>query len=533
MTAKFMTMRRTCLMTGSVLALLLVSAPITQAQSIEVEGLDAAKAFAPGIDVAGELPRTAWSGTDAQTAVDLLGAIQTPSAHPIVRDMRRRVVLAGLAPPSGADERFDRARVEAAQILATPDEYMRFAARNPAARDPQLRAEAALTQGDLPAACEMSDTIVQGRGDTFWVRIRAACHEMRDEIARADLARDLLRDRGEDPDLIIPTAPEGFWVEAMRLGDTELIAFMTTQANWPEDHVGADMRLGTDIDMDDTSSRPIDLRPEADDQTDFDTEDEIITTAGDVVAEATGDALVSSASEVLQPEITVADALTDETDQGTARLFLMGRNGNAQAVSAFVRRAVDAGLDANRIMARIPALLDPTEMAIVDLPLFARYAVATGDIPLIQALFVATDNPVLQQRLALASDALGGAYFGQPLGEGLETDLEAGGPIARGDVMIALGLGARLSERAEIALRNDKLAQTDLLDWVGVDQALDRGGQAETLLRLAALIPDQGITGETGSENAVTLYRTLRALRQSGFSDLAGRLAAYEFLRGL
>ncbi|MEM9600173.1 MAG: hypothetical protein AAF926_04045 [Pseudomonadota bacterium] len=508
---------------------------VASAQTIAVDRLEDAKAFSPGIDVAGDLPRSAWNGTDAEMAVALLADIDGSGDHPIVHDMHRRVVLAGLSPPSGGSDAFEIARIEAAQALATPDEYARFATRNPAARDPQLRAEAALSQGDLEAACAISDAITQGRGETFWIRIRAACHEQREEMALAELARDLLRDRGESPNLVIPDAPEGFWVEAMALGEADLITFMESVAEWPQPV------LNFDTEPTDTSPASADLNalPHTDDMTDGPinllppTSLPEATSVPPIVNQDTlnedePDLMVTSVVELM-------DAIMDETDRGTARLFLLGQAGDAKAVSEFVKRAEASGLDPNRVLARIPAVLDPTEMAVVNLPLFARYAVTTSDIPLIQALFVATDNPVLQQRLALASDALGGGYFGQPLGEGLESELEASTPAALGDVMIALGLGASLSERAAVALRNQDFPEADatFVEWLGVDQALDRGAQAETLLRIAALIPDKGVAGDTGSQGALTLYRALRGLRKAGFADLAGRLAAYEFLRGL
>ena len=61
------------------------------AQSIEVERLDAAKAFAPGIDIAGALDSEAWQGTSAQRAARLASG----SAHPFTigaRGSLRRVL---------------------------------------------------------------------------------------------------------------------------------------------------------------------------------------------------------------------------------------------------------------------------------------------------------------------------------------------------------------------------------------------------------------------------------------------------------
>lgn len=462
------------------------AAQTVQGQTIEMETLGEARAFAPGIDVPGGLSADGWIATRPGRAVRLMESLRTDTRHPVVRDMMRRVVLSGVAPPNGAGEDFALARIRAAQALATPTEYERFAARNPVAMDPRLRAGAALERGDLMAACAVSDAIVTGRGESDWVRLRAACHEARDETAAAELARDILRSRGEATVLDMGDPVDPFWAEAWSLDQSGLETFMAELAR---EKVGDDLLAGEAPDL---GSDPL--------------------------------AVPAGAG------YDINDALADPSAQGTARLFGLGRAGDAKAVAAFVERAVEAGFDPSATLSRIPALLDPAEMATVDLPLFARHAVATDDLGMIRALFEVADNPVLQQRLALAADALGGGFIAQPLGEGLEEGLASGGPTAVSDVLIALALGAELSESAEAALQDTELGGAAAsADWIAIDQAIGRGARAEALLRLAAQVPPAGAATTDGW----TVYRTIRGLTEAGFSDVARQLAAYEYLRGL
>ena len=402
------------------------------AQSIEVSDLDAPQAFAPGLDAIGGLEPSAWSGTSAERAIRLLSDIDAAPTHPIARDMLRRVVLGGLAKPDGAEgalgddleDNFVTARIRAAQILATPDEYAQFAARNPAANDPQLRAEAFLAAGDLSGACAIGDSLTVGRGETYWVRLRRACLLDRGETAAAELAEDLLRERGEAVDLVLAEPPQGLWAEFMARDGDDLTAYLSNLAI-------ADMDLSQGITFD------------------------------------------------------LEAASLDASDQGTAQLYQLALQGDTLATVRFVRRAEAAGLDPNQVLPKIRAVLMPSDMVAADLPLFARYAVVTRDLGLLQGLFNALDDPEMKQRLALASDAIGGGFFARPLGEGIEQGLDEKVPLAVHDALIALALGAQFSEAAEAGLSGVSLSATSAPDWIAIDAALDRNARAETLLRLA------------------------------------------------
>lgn len=486
------------------------------AQSITVGQLDAAKAFAPGIDIPGALESEAWQGTSAVRAARLLSAMPADTTHPIVRNMLRRVVLSGLVPPTGADDAFERRRIMAAQDLATPDEYARFVARNPAARAPGLRADAYIARGDLASACDISDAVQQGRGDSYWIRLRAACHDLRDETSMADLARDILRDRDEETTLVVPKPREGFWVDVLALDAVALNAMMVQLAGEPD------------------PIEPSDNTESAEAAT---VEEQLIDTLPPTLeGEFTTDSLSGpiplfapnpEPEPAPVPRFDLTAAIADTSDEGTARLFVLGTDGDAAAVSEFVARATQTGLDSSRVLTRIPAILEPADMASVNLPLFARHAVVTRDIGLIQALFGATDDTALRERLALASDALGGGFYGRALGEGLETALSEDETGAVSDVLIALALGSNLSEPVEQGLRDaDQSSQTDMR-WIAIDHAIDRRARAESLLRFSDKLAARK------ADDPWTLYRTIRGLRAVGFTDTAGQLAAYEFLRDL
>ncbi len=525
----------------SAAALALLAGP-AHAQ-ITVDSLDAPKAFTPGIAIDTPLDAESWRGTSAERALRLMAAMPRDTDHPVLRDMLRRVVLSGLVPPSGTEGdsndqggAYETARIDAARVLATPDEYARFEARNPAARDPRLRADARLARGDLDGACELSDAVQRGRGETYWVRLRAACHELRGETAAADLARDILRDRGEETNLDVPEPVDGLWAELLDLDAAALAARMTELAGEP---------------------RPLELEEE---------EPDSVAAPQDTVPDdpnapiqlfAEPDPFIQPAEPDPVATFDLATALEDTSDQGTAQLFVLGRDGDAAAVSAFVDRARAAGLDPYRVLPRIPAVLDPADMARADLPLFARFAAVQRDVGLMRALYDALEpEPVVddlsgdptegsvpedeasdapetdaalertRERLALASDAIGGGFYGRSLGIGLETALEAQETGAQADVLIALGLGSNLDEMTEGLLDGlSRPGSTDWTDWIALDHAADRGAQAETLLRVA--------TNLSADRDPLALYHALQALRDAGLSETAGQLAAFEYLRGL
>lgn len=490
-------------------------------QDITVDQLDAAQAFAPGIQIEDALSSNAWSGTPASRASRLLETMPTETDNPIIRAMLRRVVLSGLARPEGAGETFETTRIVAAQTLATPDEYARFAARNPAARDPILRANAFIATGDLASACGISDIVQDGRAESVWVRIRAACHDLREETSAAELARGILRDRGEPTELVIPETQEGFWVDVMGLDAAALDIRMTELAGQPEP---VEVAPADGLSEPDQAERPIEeqLGDYLEDFIDPATRSESLSATEDA-----GLPFRLTADPVPPPTFDLDAAMIDPSDEGTARLFILGRDGNSQAVAEFVKRAQTAGLEPARVLRRIPALLDPVEMAEADLALFARYAVVTQDIPMIQALFVATQDEQTKSRLALASDAMGGGFDDRSLGVDLATAMIDRMPGSQIDVLIALALGSRLSDRIEEELFEAAPTGELSANSLALDHAVERRAQAETLLRVAEAL-------EADTENVgFKLYRAIRALRSVGFEDMAGQLAAYAYLRDL
>ncbi len=433
------------------------------AQDVLTEDLGQARAFAPGIDVPGALDAAAWQGTSAATATRLLMGIEPPDSA-ASRALLRRVVLAGLSPPDGADDAFETARIRAARLLAQPGEYERFAARNSSTNDPKARADAALLAGDLLAACKISDALVTGRGDSHWVRLRAACHEQRGETAAAELARELLIERREETELTIAKPTDPFWSRVAR--------------------------------------------------------DEVATLSPYLSDLALKDVELSEVDPVQGISFDLETAAADDSPTGYAQLYQLALGGDAKAAALFVKRGRTAGQDPDWLLARLPATLDPSQMAAADLPLFARHAAATRNIPLMQALFGASDAEGDKTRLALASDALGGGFFGRDLGQGLEGALDS--QQGRDDALIALALGAHSSDALEQALIKLPAAATD---WVFIDAALLRGARAEAALRIADVLA----TNPTVRDR----YHAIRALTQLGQSEVAGQLAAEHFLQGL
>lgn len=483
-----------------------VSALPARAQ-ITVSSLDAAKPFAPGAaisDLSG-LDANAWQGTSAARGAGLLGAAPKDTADPIVRDMLRRVALSGLVPPTSRSaemsEQFDAARIALAQGVATRQEYMSFAQRNGAlANDPIRRADARLAQGDLLGACELSDQLSVGRGESYWVRLRAACHEARGETAAAELARDILRDRGEETAVVIGEAPSGFWADvSARLDDpAALSVFMREIAQPPQPEPAPDVAL---------EGAP--QWPEG------------------------SDASMASGASTAETAIPGALDMIAEGDQGTAQAFFLAEQGAADAMAFVARAAREAGLDPYRVIAANQGRLDPKDMALADLPLFADYAIVSGDLGLLQALYSAAPDD-LREPIALASDAMGGGFRSGPLGDDIDLRLTGAtkerSEFARRDALIAMALGANLSDAAAAVLSGEGESAPDAalpFSLIALDVAARSGSRAETLLLAAALL-DEG-----GALNDMELYSVLRSLETAGFFDLAAQIAARDFLRSL
>lgn len=459
-----------------------ISGAVATAQ-ITVSSLEEAKPFDPGANVSGldPLDPTAWQGTSSARAVRLLDSANVAGTDPIARKMLRLVALSGLVPPAEAGEAFDIARIKLAQGVATQAEYESFAQRNAAiANDPVRRADERLARGDLSGACELSDQLTNGRGESYWVRLRAACHDMRDETAAAELARDILRDRGESVELILGEAPEGFWAEVeTRLGNpAALSAFMRDQALMRDDNLAGETLAGAEA---------------------------AIPGALDLVADG---------------------------EQGVAQAYFLAEQGAADAMAYAARAAETAGLDPHRLIRTNQGFLRPADMVSADLPLFTEHAVIERDLGLLQALYRAAP-PSMQEAMALASDALGGGFQSGNLGDGIDNRLRETGVIgraARRDAVIAMALGARLSDAADATFAEAEEQHENpalSLALTSLDATAQSGSRAETLLRAASILHENRTLSD------VELYRLIRALRVTGFHDLAAQIAALDFLRDI
>ena len=490
---------------------LTLTSPVTA--QITVSSLDDAQPFNPGVSVDGlaSLDAQAWQNTPARHAAQLLNDAPANSPDALVRQMLRTVALSGLVPPTGSGrDAFEAARLSLVQDVTTGAEYERFAARNAGlANDPVRRTNARLAQGDLDGACKIWNQVTQGRGETFWVRMRAACSELRGQYIAADLARDILRERGEPVELVIGDRPKGFWSDVTNLlGDPDgLSAFMLGVA-FPD---GLQTEpLGT--------QDPPDLAGSVD--------------PGLITAPPTQPVETSPPVLVLPETINDIDA----GDQGYAQAFLMAENGSAEALAYIANEAEEAGLDAHRLIRANRGFLNPADLANADLKRFSEYAVVERDVGLLQALYAAAP-PETQERLALASDAIGGGFRKAELGQGIDGRLSADRDSvvekAQRDLFIALGLGANLSDAARQSLHGeDARALTDAspqlqLDLVRLELAASLEARAEVLLRTATIL------AENDPLDALSLFRVLRALDAAGLSEPAGQLAAREFLRSL
>lgn len=490
---------------------------------IETQTLDAAQDFDAGILKDGALDTNLWQGTSAARAAQLLADAPLKDSDPIIRNIVRTVILSGGVPPqakTGQDaQAYESARLQAVLAIesgrsgdtATLDGFL---ARNPElARAPLAQVDLALSKGNWQRACEISDTVTTERAKPAWARLRATCHAMRGEMSAADVTRDFLRSSGYDNpayhaqmDALLAgrgPAPETDQTDA-------LVTFLSTRVSKERAIVAAPPAPGRDADI--TSLFQ-----------DFDVIDlaTLETRLGNISFDAT------------LPDLDLETALSTSEPRATARLFVLGRAGNAAAMDAFITRAIAAGVQEDTALNRLAPLIQtlPAKGRVnTNLMRYTRAAILTQDIESLQLIFAALPEGPLQARVALIADALGGGFAGQGLGRDIEGRLSA--PTLRAqavtDAQIALALGASLSDIAAEGLEDAPLSKLTLPQnqLLMLDAAVRANSRAEISLRVATLLarPDLTVTDKA---------RIISALTQAGLPQFAGQIAAHVFFEGL
>jgi hypothetical protein len=499
------------------------------AQTIEQGTLEAPTAFDAGvIDIrTGGLDPNLWQGTSASLATGLIEAAPLQTSDPLIKDMLRAVLLSSGIPPQG--DTIDLRRYEAAKLAAVSEisdeaalETL-VARTGSAARMPLLQAELALRTGDITTACGLSDTITEGRSKVFWKRLRTLCHLEREEFAAAELTTDLLRSSGFEN-------PAYFALVRVLSGASKTLPAVNTV----KDPISRALYNMAAVQLDaarpgqafDPAADP-DLRLAALFKFAWDLSDAQITQVFSDLAFDPDDIEGSSSFDLASVE-------ADLSARGTAKLFLLAKatgdaDSAAKAFALLLRRAPDVP-SRQRLMALMDESIQnwpASVQAQSDLGLYARAAVQRGDILTLQGLFAALPEGEEQARIALAADALGNGFLLGQIGRDIDSRLEASeNARAKRDALLALALGAQLSEAAANALAGSGFSDGRKLSE-GDKAILKANAQsrhsAQLLLRLAPLL-------EGSKLSASDLAFVVECLRIAGVSQFAGRLAARDFL---
>ena len=491
---------------------------------IESESLDAALDFEAGTLTDNALDTNLWQGTSAGRAAQLLSNAPLKSSDPIILDMVRTVILSGGVPPRADTPRqaqaYESARLQAVLAIESGQSgdtstLDGFLARNPdLARAPLAQVDLAFSKGDWQRACEISDTITTERALPEWARLRAACHGLRGEISAADVTRDFLRSSGySNPafhaqmDALLtgrnPTADAN--------PTDALVTFLANRA--PKDRsviVTAPPAPGREADL-----------------------SIIFKTFETTDLAAIESALGNMSFDLTTPDLDLETALSDPSARATARLFVLGRSGNAAALDGFISRAMRTGLKEDQLLSKLAPIIQalPAQARVnTNLTRYTHAAILSRDIASLQQLYAAVPKGPQQARIALITDALGGGFNRQSLGRDIEGRLAV--PLLRGqaviDAQIALALGATLSDPAASILSEQTLPALTLPQnqLLLLKAAMRDDSRAEISLIIAGLLARPGL-------NITDKAYLIDALTQTGLQRFAGQIAADVYFDGL
>ncbi|HQT54603.1 MAG TPA: hypothetical protein PKX06_14160 [Phenylobacterium sp.] len=187
----------------AVLTALALSTPAL-AQEVQVAPLAAPDFFSTGARETG-LTAELWRGASGQTARTVLPLLAAKPLSPAAQALTRRVLATGGSGPEGAgqDAGVAGARISALIAQGGVKDAAAILSRtagleqNPVLA--QAGAEAALLSGDAEGACAISDRLVAGREEVYWLRLRAYCQLKSGNSGAAQLTFDLAQAQSRDP----------------------------------------------------------------------------------------------------------------------------------------------------------------------------------------------------------------------------------------------------------------------------------------------------------------------------------------------
>lgn len=516
---------------------------LAQAQGIEVGELAQAQAFEPGTlsSVDGGLDSGLWNGTQAETAISLIEA--TPDYHfnPVARNLVRSVLLSAGVPPEGdTNNKFTSARMNGIIRLSEMSAAQDIVQRSPGLSSSNvLRADLALLAGNVEAACQQSDSVIEGRIDPFWMKLRAYCHVERGETAAADLTMDLLANSGHEDVYVqrlirhmtgVPGTPD---VRGMPHSPLHIALMNQTGLDWPAGEkpaiAAAQSVYNVTLDPDTRLIALFEAAPALSDTqiqevlTSFTSEPEFNNLAGGMAGVPT------------TPSLDLARG--HKGAKGFAQLFQLSQFGGAESHSALIellKRAETAS-----VFPRFTEFLGP-QLSTFNynglpqdaVPMMTRAAILRQDLGALQQIYQTLDgNEKAQDRVALAADALGNGFFAGNLGTDIDTRLLAPSEKQQAlrDALLAYGLGANLSPAATRVL-DDKASLGRMSgSLLALESAARRRAQAETALRSVTIL-------ESYRKDKIPdfiLYKVVESLYQAGLTEQAAQLAALDFISGL
>lgn len=187
-----------------VIAAVLALVAVPAMAQVEVSTLAPPDYFSLGDRDSG-LPADLWRGTSPAIARDVIPLIGRKPLSPASAALARRVLGAGVAGPEGAGRDPDVAAARVQALLALGQSRVAWAAVERAPGVPanvnlaQAAAEAALIAGQDDNACKVSDQLSVGRGELYWLRLRAFCQARAGQMDAAQLTLTLASEKARDP----------------------------------------------------------------------------------------------------------------------------------------------------------------------------------------------------------------------------------------------------------------------------------------------------------------------------------------------
>lgn len=182
-------------------ALVLFSAPATA--QVEVTTLAAPDYFSLG-DRSSGIGSDFWLRTSPELARDVIGTVGRKPLSPAFTALGRLAIGAGVPGPEGVgrDPEVAAARTQALLRLGAPQTAWAAVERAPGVGGnlalAEAAAEAALVAGQDDFACKVSDQLTVGRGEIYWLRLRAWCQARAGQSDAAQLTFTLAGEKTKD-----------------------------------------------------------------------------------------------------------------------------------------------------------------------------------------------------------------------------------------------------------------------------------------------------------------------------------------------